>query len=223
MKNLADRFLSESEKEKIIESVKKVENVTSGEIVPMVVSSSYNYPLAEVKGAAFFSIPIAIALTYLVVQQSLLMEYFPHLYYSMWMFLGIGIVLYILTYLLLRNIPSLKRMFITDAEIDEEVQEAAVTSFFRNGLYLTRDKTGVLIFISVFEHRVWVLADTGINEKVDKKVWDEIVQHIVKGIKEKRQGEAICEAITRVGEILKEHFPVRHDDKDELDNLIIGE
>ena len=114
-------------------------------------------------------------------------------------------------------------MFIADAEIEEEVKEAAVTSFFRNGLYLTRDKTGVLIFISVFEHRVWVLADTGINEKVDKKVWEEIVQHIVKGIKEKRQGEAICEAITRVGEILKEHFPVRHDDKDELDNLIIGE
>jgi len=223
MKNLADRFLSEAEKKKIIESVKKVENITSGEIVPMVVSSSYTYPLAEIKGAAFFSVPAAIALTYLAVQQSLLMGYFPYLYYSMWMFLGIGMVLYVLSYLLLKYIPSMKRMFIADAEIDEEVEEAAVTSFFRNGLYLTRDKTGVLIFISVFEHRVWVLADSGINEKVDKKVWDEIVQHIIRGIKEKRQGDAIGEAITRVGEILKEHFPVKPDDRDELDNLIIGE
>ena len=90
MKNLADSFLSEEDKKKIIDSVKKAEKITSGEIVPMVVSSSYGYPLAEVQGAAYFSLPLAIAATYLAGQQAFLLEYIPILYYSMWMFLGTG-------------------------------------------------------------------------------------------------------------------------------------
>ena len=49
------------------------------------------------------------------------------------------------------------------ATADEEVQEAVLTAFFKEELYRTRDETGILIFISVFEHKVWVLADRGIT------------------------------------------------------------
>ena len=89
-------------------------------------------------------------------------------------------------------------------------------------MYRTRDETGILIFVSVFEHRVWVLADRGINAKVDPGQWDSIVAHIVSGIKDGRQADAICEAVKEVGGILARHFPVKADDVDELDNLIIS-
>ena len=85
----------------------------------------------------------------------------------------------------------------------------------------TRDKTGILIFISVFERKVWVLADEGINEKVDRDTWQEIVDIVTLGIKEKRQGSALCNAIKRCGELLENNFPIKPDDTDELDNLII--
>ena len=44
---------------------------------------------------------------------------------------------------------------------------------------------------------------------------------IVDGIRNKQQGEAIVKAISMVGDILKSHFPVRYDDTDELENLIV--
>ena len=116
---------------------------------------------------------------------------------------------------------NLKRLFISDREIEEEVEEAAVTGFFREGLYRTRDETGILIFISVFERRVWVLADRGINDKVKEGQWDDIVRMIIEGIKSKDQANAICKAVDKVGMILKEHFPIKQDDSDELKNLII--
>jgi putative membrane protein len=79
----------------------------------------------------------------------------------------------------------------------------------------------VLVLISVFEHKIWVLADKGINAKVDEGQWDDIVKIIIGGIKQKRQAEAICKAIKKIGDLLKEHFPIKPDDTDELDNIII--
>jgi putative membrane protein len=105
--------------------------------------------------------------------------------------------------------------------MEEEVREAALTSFFKEELYKTRDETGILIFISVFEHKVWVLADKGINAKVPENHWEGIVSHVTEGIKSQRQGDAICEAVTRIGKTLKAHFPVKPDDINELKNLIV--
>ena len=76
--------------------------------------------------------------------------------------------------------------------------------------------------ISVFERRVWVLADRGINAKVAEGQWDEVVKMITDGIKQKRLADAICEAVEKIGALLRLHFPIKPDDTDELKNLIIG-
>jgi putative membrane protein len=105
--------------------------------------------------------------------------------------------------------------------MEEEVREAAITAFFSEKLYKTKDENGILLFISVFERKVWILADSGINAKIDQERWLGLVELMTKGIKEDRQSEAICEAIRQVGDILKEHFPIQPDDNNELRNLII--
>lgn len=209
MKNLAAEFLPESDKEKITNAVKKVETITSGEIVPMVVSSSYHYPVSNIIGAFILSMIISLAMVFITGNEDL------------WLFLAVFIALFTLFHWLIRFALPLKRMFITESEINEEVEEAAITAFYRNGLSETRDKTGVLIFISVFERKVRVLADSGINEKVPQDTWQRIVDMIVEGIKRGEQGEYIVKAVLETGEILKTHFPVREGDKDELDNLIV--
>ena len=94
-------------------------------------------------------------------------------------------------------------------------------AFFRQRLYRTEAQNGILLYISVFEHRVWILGDTGINDKIPQEQWQEIVDIVTNGIKKNRQAEAICEAITRIGTLLQEFFPYSEDDKDELHNLII--
>ncbi len=216
MKNLAERFLTGTDKVSIQNAVAAAENKTSGEIVPMVVSSSYQYPVASILGAAAFALPAALLLTPVV----------GHRFWmggqNMWIFIGLFALGYILFHFIMERVPALKRLFLSKTEIEAEVAEAATVAFFKEGLYRTRDETGVLIFISVFERKVWVLADRGINEKVGGGQWHGIVDHIVAGIREGRQGKAICEAVEKVGEMLKTHFPKKTDDTDELDNLIIG-
>ena len=217
MKNLARSFLTEQDYQRIDDAIKAAEAKTSGEIVCMVQSASYHYPMANVLGATTLTLPSALLLTPVVG------GWFWLGTQNLWLFLGLFSLIFVATYLLVKNWPALKRWFISTREINEEVEEAAVTRFFRHGLHRTRDATGVLIYISVFEHKVWVLADRGINAKLDQQTWDDIVQTITRGIKSGRQADAICEAVGQVGELLEAHFPIRPDDTDELSNVIIAD
>lgn len=215
MANLAEKFLNDQDREKIENSVKEAEKHTSGEIVPMVVSRSYHYPISDVIGGFVFAFPLSLILTYFMG------GWFWIGNYNLWLFLGLIAVLFILFHQIIKRTCCLKRLFVSEREIAEEVEEAAITSFFGEGLYHTRDETGILIFISVFEHKVWVLADRGINAKVKPGQWDEIVKMIIDGIKNNNQADAISKAIDEMGGILKEYFPIKADDTNELKNLIV--
>lgn len=217
MKHLAQNFLTEQEYKEIDAAVKAAEKLTSGEIVCLIQGSSYHYPMSEVIGAAALALPAALILTPVMGAWLWLGTQ------NMWIFLSILLVVFTLGHWLVRHTPRLKRMFISSREIAEEVEEAAVTNFFRHGLYRTRHGTGVLLFISVFERRVWVLADQGINAKIDPGRWEAIVSRMTRGIREGRTVQAICTAVQTVGGILQEHFPIAQDDTDELDNIILSD
>jgi putative membrane protein len=215
MKDLAKQFLTDNERTRVTAAVKEAEKLTAGEIVVMIISASYHYPMANVIGAAVFTFPLALIFT------TLTGEWLWIGGQNMWLFLGFLSVFFILFHEIIKRIPWLKRFFISRKEIDDEVEEAAITNFFDQGLYRTRDQTGVLVLISVFERRVWVLADRGINANVSESQWNDIVKMITDGIKQKRPADAICEAVEKIGELLKTHFPIKPDDTDELKNLII--
>jgi putative membrane protein len=217
MKDLTQKFLTPNELEQVDAAVKTAESHTSGEIVCMIRSASYHYPMAAVLAATTLTLPTALILTPLIGGWLWLGTQ------NMWLFLGLFSVFFIVFYLFTQNVAGLKRRFISSREIEQEVEEAAVTGFFRHGLYRTRDATGVLIFISVFEHKVWVLADHGINAKIESGAWQQIVDIITDGIKKGQSAPAICTAIQKVGHILKTHFPRKPDDTDELSNVIMAE
>ena len=215
MKDLTQKLLSTADRAVITAAVEAAEQQTAGEIVPMVVSASYHYPMADVIGGVTLALPAALLLTPLVG------GWFWIGNWNLWLFLGLFTLLFLAGQLLVRRWAALKRLFISEREIDEEVEEAAVSSFFKKGVHRTREATGVLIFVSLFEHRVWLLADRGINGKVAQDQWDAIVADIVEGIRRHRAGQAIAEAVNRIGRLLAEHFPRRDDDQDELTNLIV--
>lgn len=209
MNNLAQTFLTQDEQDQLVCCVKDVEKRTSGEIVPVIASSSYDYPRATHIGALMLSIVFAMGGTLILEREDL------------WVFLALFLPLYILFNWVFTLVPVLKRPFITKSEMREEVEEAAITAFYLNGLHRTRDLTGIIIYVSVFERSVQVLADKGINDKVDPAVWDEVVAMVTQGVREGKPGDALCRGVTRCGELITEHFPVKHDDTDELPNLII--
>jgi putative membrane protein len=215
MKDLVKDFLPEPERQKIEACIRKAEGTTRGEIVVMVVPVSHDYPVAGLLGAAAFSIPMAIVATRLL--EGLLWAG-PN---DLWIFLGALFPLFFLCREAVKRIHPLRRLFISGKEMDHEVREAATIQFFQKGMYRTREETGVLLYLSVFEGKVWALADRGITSKVPHGFWEEIIELIVGGIKEGRPAEAICRAVEKIRILLQEQFPVRPADKDELPNLIV--
>lgn len=217
MKALAQKFLTEEERENIDACIHRAEQKTSGEIVVMVVSASSRYPTADVVGSAFCAAPPAL----------LLMPYIGGWFWvgsqNVWVFLGLFTVCFAVCHEIIKRTAWLKRLFVSAKAIDSEVKEAAVNGFFKQGLYRTRRSTGVLVFVSVFEKRVWILADRGIDTKLEPAVWRRIVAEVVKGIREGRAADAVCHAVAEIGRLLEAHFPLEPDDTDELKGVIIGQ
>ncbi|MDA3902437.1 MAG: TPM domain-containing protein [Desulfuromusa sp.] len=205
----ASEYFTKEEQEKIETAVKAAEAKTSGEIVPMVVDSSYEYPRAELIGGGTLALAVGLICSWAFGGESI------------WWFLPIFIIGFFAFQQLIRNLPDFKRKLIHPDEMTAEVKEKALVSFLEHELHETRDRTGILILISLFEHRVQVLADSGINAKVPEHTWEEIVDMIIKGLKTGDACTATCQAIERCGELLQEHFPRKHDDTNELRNLVV--
>jgi len=205
----AETFFSESEKNKIAETVKKVERLTSGEVAVMVVDASDTYPegliIAGLVGGSLISAGIA--------------DYFFNA--SLWIFLIFFIVTALIFGLLVDFSPPIKRFFTPDIRMDIQVQDKALRAFYEKGLYKTREATGILFFISLFEHKVWVLADHGIYEKITREELQAYADRVALGIKNTKAADTLCSEIEKAGKILAEHFPIRPDDINELDNNVI--
>ena len=101
------------------------------------------------------------------------------------------------------------------------VEEEAMKSFFTEKLYATRDANGILLFISIFEKKIWILADRSIRDKIPQQSWDALVSELTAKISSKDRCAALCRTITQIGDLLEQHFPCKRDDTDELHNLII--
>lgn len=97
-----------------------------------------------------------------------------------------------------------------------KVEARAKLEFARQGVGDTKDKTGVLILLSLGDRRVHLLADEGINAKVPPSMWSDEVARIVEGLRGKRATETLCEVISDIGAELARHFPRASDDKNEL-------
>jgi putative membrane protein len=114
----------------------------------------------------------------------------------------------------------LRRALAGPHAIERRVQQRAAAAFLEQEVWKTRDRTGILLFLSLFERRVVVLGDSGIHRQVQPGEWDAVVRHVVSGLRKKTPKAAVTAlvaAIVECGEILARHgLPPRPDDADEL-------
>lgn len=101
------------------------------------------------------------------------------------------------------------------------LHELTLNEFYRFGMRNTRDKTGVLILLLLSERKFQIIADEGINKKVEDRKWDKVAEEMSDYFKAGNYLKGITEAIRSVGEELTKHFPHKADDTDELSNEII--
>jgi putative membrane protein len=205
----AETFFTAAEQERIQSAVFAAEQKSSGEIVPMIVNSSGRYAEVEMSGLAMGLVAGTLAALFVHDPWS------SAEMHMIWPLAGA-----LLGYFL-AGLAAVKQRFLPKARVAESVHLRSLAAFTANGLHHTKAHTGILIFVSLLEHRVIVLADRGINQKVGAGTWDEIVHLITAGIKSDKACDAFCQAIERCGDILAAHFPRQADDKDELPNRLV--
>ncbi|MET3663884.1 TPM domain-containing protein [Caulobacter sp. 1776] len=136
-------------------------------------------------------------------------------------YIALQLVVFVVAALVV-SIPSVRRALTPGSLKAARVRRAAMEQFLSHGLHVTRDRTGVLIFAALAEHRVEVIADEGIYKVAPDAVWDEVVADLVGGLKAGKVADGFVAAVTRTGTILATHVPPRGDDRNELpDGLTI--
>src|SRR5262249_698166 len=91
------------------------------------------------------------------------------------------------------------------------------------GRHRRAEPNGVLIYISVSDHKLAVIGDAGIHERVGEAYWRGLVDGVRDQLRQQRSREGLLQAIAEVGEALGRHFPRRPDDVNELpDDVSIG-
>jgi putative membrane protein len=205
----AKNYFSPEEKERIRLAVSAAEEHTSGEIVIMVVERSDSYREAGILGAVLCAALVALILA--VASHHV----------TIWTYLPLTLLLYYPSHLLVSTVTQLQRPFIANKRLSEAVRERAVRAFYEKGLYRTLEETGILIFISLFERKVWILGDRGINARIPQESWQQFAHAISTGIKDGQACDALCTVIGTCGEVLARHFPQKPGDTNELPDDVI--
>ena len=93
--------------------------------------------------------------------------------------------------------------------------------FFAHRLHETSERNAVLIFVSWNEKFVTVVADKGINDKVQQGSWHALVDEFIRDVKANELERGFLQIVGSAGELLVENFPTESLGSDELPNHLI--
>jgi len=207
------KFLTKEDLAEISKIVKEAESQISGEIVPVITERCDSYNISAYRAGLFSSI---LAFIFLIISDRFIPSmaiYDPILYFTIVVFAGAFFALAAIF------IPSFKRLFIGNDLLDQRTSDKAESAFLEYEIFNTTQRTGIMIFISLFERRVIIKTDKGIANQVDQSIWDDLVRDIVNALKNGNAKEALTLGIRRSAEIVKEKgFIISPDDKNELSN-----
>jgi len=206
-------LFSDDDRQRIADAIDEAEAATSAEIVPYVAVQSDVYPAARWRGGVLGALLVVSAAALLRMDLlPVVTSYWTDLY-VLAAALGTGLIGAVAA----GAVPPLTRALTPPDERGRAVYRRAVEVFLDHELFDTRDRTGILLFVSLNEHRIEVLADRGIDERVDASAWTDVTDHIRRGIEDDRLTQGLLNGIERCGRVLDEHgVGTRPDDEDEL-------
>ncbi|HEX4299520.1 MAG TPA: TPM domain-containing protein [Gammaproteobacteria bacterium] len=199
---------TDQERQQITAAIQAAERRTSGEFVAVVARASDHY-LAT---ALFWAVGLV-----LVLPAPLLL--FTHL-----RFLDIyqlQILAFILLTLLFEFMPGLHMALVPMRVRHARASALAHAQFYDQGVHLTREHSGLLLFVSMAERYVEIVADKGIHERIGAERWQKIVNALVLKVAQGDVCGGFVAAIGACGEAMAEHYPAKPGDEDELSDGLI--
>ncbi len=200
---------STADKARITAAIHAAEKETSGEFVAVVARASDHYVFVPLLWAAMIALllPGAASVSGLHVHWMLLYQL------QLASFIVLATVLLFAPGLHLKLVPARVK--------HERASRFAKAQFYQQGIHVTRHHCGVLLFVSLAERYVEIVADRGIHEKLGEAHWQAIIELFVSRVRQGRIADGFVEAINACGKAMAEHFPPDPDQSNELSDGLI--
>jgi putative membrane protein len=226
--NEVKSLFSNEKKQAVIDAIKRNELRTTGEIYCVIARKSDDYRWVLMIWAVILALIVPLTLGVLGVD---LAGYFTNLIYgwenfdnsakyNLYIDLFIQSLIFVVFGFLMNNRDIV--MALTPKFIKRQgVHKFALDQFMAHGIHQTDAKTGVLIYVSLGEHMIEIVADYGIYSKVEKAIWGDAIAKILVKTKQDDLGGGLVDGVDMVGDILAQHFPPNDNNPNELaDNVI---
>jgi putative membrane protein len=198
--------ISAQERQRVATAINAAEAKTSGEIVCVLAQASSDATALPILIAALVALALPwamVAFTAMPVNAILLLQI---------------AVFFVLAVLL--SLPRVRIALVPRAARRAKAHRVAMEQFMIRGVSRKKDRTGILIFVSLAERYARIVADEGIAARVPQSEWQGAVDALVVHMRYGRIGEGFIAAIERCGKVLEQHFPPSQTTRDELPDRI---
>ncbi|WP_413557917.1 TPM domain-containing protein [Bdellovibrio sp. HCB209] len=207
-----NKYLTDKEIEQVSEVIHKVEEHTDGEIVPVIVKSS----------SSVGHVPLTLTLLLLLVLVIVELPFADLLWATPWVYVWPFLIVAVYYFsFAMAKLPFIQKIFVPERDELDQVHQRAQLEFYLNKIHRTNHGTGILIFVSVMEHKAVILADEGINSKLPPETWNVILDNLGAKLKSKQWSQGLTEAIESCGQHLQKHFPHTDGGHNQLKNHLV--
>ena len=218
-----NNLFTDADRQRINQQIQEAESKTSAEIVPVVARSSGRYDRPEDIVGLWFAV-VGMIVVWLVYP-------LPEVDRGGWggsapvwqlvAMVAAVVIGFVLGAFVAGRVDWLCRLFAARGEMREEVFSRARAVFFDNRVHHTAGGSGVLLYVSMFEHVAAVIADQTVLEKCGQEKIDEFCREFTGRLHEGSPTDALCETIKSVGEHLAGLLPRAEDDVNELADALV--
>ena len=200
--------ISHETKQKIEKAIFEVEKKTSSELIAVVTEKSGEYLYISLLLTSLASLLIPFGLLFFAPDMEAKSIYEAQL---------LGFMLFMVLF----NVPKVLFYLLPKSVFVKAAKFKAYETFRILGLQKTRNYQAVMIFVSLYEQYIEIIADSAISAKIDNALWQSMIDAFVEKVKNEAFEEGYLQAINEVGALLVHHFPIEKEDKNELSNGLI--
>jgi putative membrane protein len=220
-------MLSQADHEKVSAAIAAAEATTDGEIVAVATPLSDQYHDVALHWAVA---TLILVLAWAAWRPEWLLWWFgtifggwrpePTLSELLTFLMVLAVVKFTAVLLILKYMP-LRLLLTPGATKSRRVRRRAISLFKAAAERRTEGRTGILIYLSMGEHRAEIVADHAITEVTTPETWGEAMAVLLADVRDGRPADGICAAVQRIGFVLAEHFPKSSDNPNEIPDKLI--
>ncbi len=198
--------ISREDRGRISAAIHAAESRTSGEIVCVLAQTSLGTTALPI----FVAAAVALAVPWVLMAMT---------HWSVREILSVQVVLFVGIVLLL-GLPRVRVALVPRAARRAAAYRAAMEQFTSRGIAQTKERTGVLIFVSLAERYARIVADEGIAAVVPQAEWQAAIDALISHTRDGRIADGFITAVEKCGMVLAANFPATSEARDELPDRV---